>query len=126
MWRRGLILTLALNLVALAPVPLSACAILSGLDGPCQCSMMIQSGAMSTAATSSNNSPAMSCHCIQSAAPSPKAVQIVASPTPVLLASSVVSLTTPQQLASRAHFLGATASDLASPGRQARLCVFLI
>jgi hypothetical protein len=126
MWRRGLILALVLNLVALVPLPLSACAMFAGLDGPCQCPMTMHCGpAAQTAAR--NSGPAISCLCIQSGEPSPEAIQNAGSLTPALLASSFVSVTVPHQATSQAHFPGTiTASDLAPPGSQARLCVFLI
>ena len=126
MWRRGLILTLALNLVALVPVPLSACAILAGLDGPCQCPMTMSCGPAAQPAAR-NGSAAISCLCIQSGEPSPEAIQSAASPTPALLTSNFVSITGPHQPASGARFPSTiTPSDLAPPGGQALLCVFLI
>jgi hypothetical protein len=126
MWRRGLILTLALNLVALVPLPLSACAMFAGLDGPCQCPMTMPCGTAAQPA-SRNSGPAISCLCIQSGEPSPEAIQNAANPTPALLASNFVSVAAPDQLASRANFPSTiTASDLAPPPGQARLCVFLI
>jgi hypothetical protein len=126
MWRRGLILALVLNLVALVPVPISACAMLAGLDGPCQCPMTMNCGP-ATQPAAPNGSPAISCLCIQSAAPSPEAIPNALNPVPALLASNFISAVAPNQLAARALFRSTiTASDLAPPAGQARLCVFLI
>jgi hypothetical protein len=126
MLRRLLSLTLALNLVVLVPVPLSACAVLAGLDGPCQCPMTMQCGPTSQAATQSSG-PVISCLCIQTGEPFPQAIQSAVNPMPALLALNFVSPAAPNQPASQAGFLATIASsDLAPPGGQARLCVFLI
>lgn len=126
MLRRGLILALVLNLVALVPVPLSTCAVLSGLGGQCQCPVEKECGpAARTVAGSSG--PVISCLCVQSEAPFPQAVQSVTSAVPALLTTSFVSPRAPNELVSRA-VLSTTlaAADLAPPDGQARLCVFLI
>ena len=126
MVRRGIILALVLNLLALAPVPLSACAVLAGLDGPCQCPMTMQCGPTFQTATR-NSSPVISCLCIQSAAPFPQAIQSAVNPMPALLALNFVSPAATHQPASQAGFPATiAASDLAPPAGQARLCVFLI
>ena len=126
MFRRGFILALVLNLVALVPVPLSACAVLSGLDGQCQCPVTKECG-RSAQTVARNSGPVISCLCVQSEAPFPQAVQSVASPMPALLATSFVSPRAPNELVFRAGFPAPlAASDLAPPDDQARLCVFLI
>lgn len=127
MVRRGIAAALILNLLALVPAPLSACAILAGLDGPCQCPMTRMNCGTSAQPPARNGSPAISCLCIQSGAPSPDAIQNAVSPTPALLASNFVSATAPHQAASLSGIRNTIiASDLAPPGGQARLCVFLI
>jgi hypothetical protein len=126
MLRRGLIMALVLNLVALVPVPLSACAILSGLDGQCQCPVTKECG-RSAQTAARNSGPVISCLCVQSEAPFPQAVQSAINPAPIVLAVNFVLPAAPDPLASRAALTSMlAASDLAPPGGQARLCVFLI
>lgn len=116
MWQRGFILTLALNLVIMVPLPLSVCAMPAGLDGPCQCPMTMPCGPEAQP-TARNGGQAISCLCIQSAAPSPEAVQDAASTTPAVHASGFVSVSAPHQLVFRANFsITITAADLPPVG----------
>lgn len=126
MVRRSLVLILILNLVALVPLPASACALLSGLDGPCQCSMPANCQPM-LATQSADSGPAISCHCILSGFPFPEALQSTANPMPAFLATSFVSPIVPNAQSSFARPRATLAvSQLGPPGGRAGLCVFLI
>lgn len=82
MVRRSLGLAVALNLLLLVPLPLAACAIASGLDGPCQCPMTNCGPMMATGA--GDGGPVISCLCIRAAAPLPAAAQVAGNPPPAL------------------------------------------
>jgi hypothetical protein len=126
MLRRSLAMVSILSLLALVPLPLSACTVLSGLGGPCCCPMLMPSGPM-TETHAGNSDPAISCHCVQSGAPAPNALQSATEPAPALLATSFVSLAVPIRQASRASLSDALAvSQLGPPGGRAGLCVYLI
>lgn len=126
MLRRILALVLILNLVALVPLPLSACAVISGLDGPCQCSMPPHCDP-AMAMPGQNNGTAISCHCIQSGAPFPNALQNGVNPAPVVLATNLVIPAPTNRLAMRTGRIDTlSVSHLGSPGGRAGLCVFLI
>ena len=127
MVRRGIVLALALNLLALVPLPLAACAIASGLEGQCQCpmTMMQCEGTMKSAMP--NSGPQISCRCIEAGAPFPQARERALNPTPSLLATNFVAPVSPNQPDFRANSASSRAiPDPGPPGGQARLCVFLI
>jgi hypothetical protein len=124
MIRRGIVLIVALNLLALMPLPLSPCAILAGLDGPCQC-MMMNGG--SIPAMPASGAPAVSCLCVQVAPPFPSAVEQAASPVPIVVTSSLALPAVPNPPALQTRFPSLIEiSQLGPPGGRARLCVFLI
>jgi hypothetical protein len=127
MVRRGLALILILNLLALVPLPLSACAVASGLDGQCQCSMPSRCNPMASKSQSAKNGPAVSCRCIQAEAPFPNAVQSAGHPIPALLAGNFVAPAVANPPVSRAALSETLAVlHLGPPGGRAALCVFLI
>lgn len=125
MVRRVLALALILNLLALVPLPLSACAVVSGLDGQCQCSTP-ERCEPSLQTRSRKSGPAISCHCIQTQAPFPNALQIASHPAPAVLTSSLVAPAVPDRQAFQAGMADAFFSHLGPPGGRAALCVFLI
>ncbi len=126
MLRRGLMAILVLNLAVLVPLPLSACAIAAGLDGPCQCTMPMHGNAMPQVRSSSSG-PAISCRCVEAEAPFPDAVQNVRNHAPTVSISRLVSVAMPKPVISRAELSGTPAtSHLGPPGGRAGLCIFLI
>lgn len=127
MLRRGLALILILNLLALVPLPLSACAIASGLDGQCQCAVMRGCESMRMTTPSRKTGSAVLCHCVEAGAPFPSAVQNAAHPIPALLAGNFVAPAVPNPPASRAGLSETlSVSHFSPPGGRTALCVFLI
>jgi hypothetical protein len=125
MARRVLALALILNLLALVPVPLSACAVVSGLDAQCQCSTP-ERCEPSLQTRSRKSGPAISCHCIQSQAPFPNALQNASHPVPAILTSTFATPAVPDRQVLQASLTDAFFSHLGPPGGRAALCVFLI
>ncbi len=124
MVRRSLTLAVVINLLVLVPLPLLPCAILSGLNGPCQCQMMNSGSMLSKPAGSS---AAISCSCVQVGAPFPNAIQSMTSPAPALVATGFVRPSQPISAASRQAFPRMLiASQLGPPGGRVGLHVFLI
>jgi hypothetical protein len=126
MSRRLLALALILNLMALVPVPLSACAVLSHLEGQCQCSMPTHCAPVPVT-QNRNSGPAISCHCIQTGAPFPNALQNAATPAPAVVATNVAlpALANLQAIPT-GRIDALSVSHLGPPGGRAGLCVFLI
>ena len=123
---RGIALLLALALGAMAPAPLSACAMLAGLPGDCQpkphCEGMVEEQPAARLEARCD----MSC-CQVTSAPLPQASGTVKkASTP----EAGVTLDMPEPLLLPATpFVRAEASpprEISPPERQALLCVFLI
>lgn len=124
MARRSLILALMFNLATLVPLPLSACAILTGLQGPCQCPMMMQGEGVTRA---QSRGAMISCRCIEASAPIPKA-EIGGTNSPSTLLAGIFSvLSTPKQVTSSANSPSAlVVAALGPPKLRAQLCIFLL
>lgn len=126
MLRRSVMLVLVLNLAALVPVPLSACAILSGMQVPCQCPMAMPCGP-GVKTMNQNGDPVISCHCIGSGSPIPQGLENATAPEPQMIATNrVFHARAGFVWTSRAFAAEAGNSEVGPPTLQAQLCVFLI
>lgn len=126
MLRRCLALALMLNLIALVPTPLAACAVLSGLGGPCQCSTPTRCGP-ELARQNRRSGPSISCRCIQAGGPFPQAVQNSTNAAPVAVTVGLVVPAAASAGIVRTSAPGtAFTSQFGPPGGRAGLCVFLI
>ncbi len=126
MLRRTIVFNLAFCLVSLVPLPLAACAIASGLEGQCQCPMMMQCAGMANSAATMGGAQ-ISCQCVETAAPFPPALQNATTPAPSLLTASFLPPGLPSATVSFSSIADVPAkASPGPPGGRAGLCVFLI
>lgn len=126
MVRRFLLVLLALSLAAIIPIPLSACAILSPLRGPCQCPLTMQCGP-GFRENAGNEGPAISCRGIVSESATPQNFEKTGQPAPEFVAVSAVSI--PRVNLNRGVQRAVPEIErlkLSPTANQARICIFLI
>lgn len=123
MVRRGLILAMILTVSAAVPLPLPACATLAGLQVQCQCPMMRHC----EDAKVTKFQETISCWCVGTGAPVPKAEIGESNLSFSLLTVGFPIHSASESMTSSAYSLSTLVASASSPPRlQAYLCVFLI
>jgi hypothetical protein len=128
MFRRAIIVGLALSLVAFAPLPLSACALLASLPGDCSCPgprSMCDHMDMAQTGTYVASHPDRNC-CRVTVAPLPdaqaKASTAAAVGMPVVAVVAALPPAPPMRLLPAFE----VSANISPPDPQPLLCVFLI
>ena len=124
MFRRVLHCVIVFGLVAVAPLPVSACALLAGLPADCQPQPHCEQMDAAAPLTSIESAPGQSC-CQLSGAPIPQAQTKVSTPD---FAENLPSDVQPVLFShgSEVFFPATHSDDVSPPDRQPLLCVFLI